>query len=157
MTTHTDHKCLFPCNPPGGSFFAPGPCACGKTYARSQAEQMLAEALAAMDATEPEGGEWHAITSTADVSLDVFAVGDVPSKARLLNKLTGVACEMPFAQWEPFSEELGRGIAAAYHLMHPESEAGLFGDSVADHPDDCRGACCEDARREAESEMNDHA
>jgi len=148
MNMPADHECSFPIQPPDGSVTAPGPCSrCGKTWARSQAEQMLAEALAAMEATEPEDGEWHAITSTDGVSLDVLAVGDVPTKARLLNKLTGVACEMPFAQWEPFSEELGRGIAVAYHLMHPESEAGLFGDSATDHPDG----------REAESETNDHA
>lgn len=55
-TTPSEHECRFPVNPPGGSFFAPGPCqGCGKTYPRSQAEQMLAEALAAMDATEPPG------------------------------------------------------------------------------------------------------
>jgi hypothetical protein len=27
-------------------------------------------------------------------------------------------------------------------------------DSVADHPDDCRGTCCEDARHEAEAQAN---
>jgi len=64
MTTQTDHKCLFPCNPPGGSFFAPGPCGtCGKTYARSQAEQILAEARAAMKATEPETAEPAALAA----------------------------------------------------------------------------------------------
>lgn len=57
MTTAsgTAHKCSFPCNPPGGTFFAPGPCVtCGKTFERAQAEKLLAEALAAMDATEPD-------------------------------------------------------------------------------------------------------
>jgi hypothetical protein len=47
-----EHKCAFPCNPPGGSFWAPGPCLiCGKTYERSQAERQMAEAQAAMEAT----------------------------------------------------------------------------------------------------------
>jgi hypothetical protein len=36
------------------------------------------------------------------------------------------------------------GIGHVFGLLDP-------GDSVADHPDDCRGTCCEDARREAEA------
>lgn len=47
------HKCSFPCNPPGGTMWAPGPCTiCGKTWDRAQAEKALAEAQAAMAATE---------------------------------------------------------------------------------------------------------
>jgi hypothetical protein len=52
-TAEADHKCSFPVNPPGGSFTNPGACECGKTYARSEAERMLAEAEAAMAETEP--------------------------------------------------------------------------------------------------------
>jgi hypothetical protein len=52
----TAHNCSFPCNPAGGTFASPGPCECGKTYARSEAERMLAEAVAAMAATDPGGG-----------------------------------------------------------------------------------------------------
>ena len=45
------HECSFPCNPPGGTMWAPGPCSiCGKTWDRAQAERMLAEAQAAMKA-----------------------------------------------------------------------------------------------------------
>lgn len=52
--TEAKHDCSFPCNPPGGTFFAPGPCrTCGKTYGRAQAETLLAEAVEAMNATEP--------------------------------------------------------------------------------------------------------
>jgi len=56
MTTGTEakHDCLFPCNPPGGTIFAPGPCECGKPFARAQAEKLLAEAVEAMNATEPD-------------------------------------------------------------------------------------------------------
>jgi hypothetical protein len=47
-----EHRCAFPCNPPGGTFWVPGPCRiCGKTYERAQAERQLAEAQAAMEAT----------------------------------------------------------------------------------------------------------
>jgi hypothetical protein len=42
------HKHAFPCNPPGGSFLNPGPCACGKTYDQNKADVRLAEAVAAM-------------------------------------------------------------------------------------------------------------
>ena len=49
----TVHECSFPVQPPHGSLDAPGPCACGKTWERAQAEQMLKEAVAAMNATEP--------------------------------------------------------------------------------------------------------
>lgn len=43
------HECSFPCNPPGGTFWAPGPCVtCGKPYAVAQAERQLAEAQAAL-------------------------------------------------------------------------------------------------------------
>jgi hypothetical protein len=52
--TRTVHECSFPVQPPRGSMGAPGPCQCGKTWERAQAEQMLAEALAAMNATEPD-------------------------------------------------------------------------------------------------------
>jgi len=52
--TGTAHDCSFPCNPPGGTIFAPGPCECGKTYDRAQAETLLAEAVKAMNATEPD-------------------------------------------------------------------------------------------------------
>ena len=52
-----EHEHRFPCNPPGGTFWAPGPCVvCGKTYERAQAERQLKEAQAAMEATEPPGG-----------------------------------------------------------------------------------------------------
>lgn len=63
--TGTAHECSFPIQPPEGSFFSPGPCqGCGKTFARSQAERKLREALAAMDETEPPGGAtpWHETT-----------------------------------------------------------------------------------------------
>ena len=54
-TTQTEHDCSFPCNPPGGTFFAPGPClTCGKSYERAQAEILLTAAVKAMDATEPD-------------------------------------------------------------------------------------------------------
>lgn len=50
------HKCRFPLQPPEGTFWAPGPCRiCGKTWDRAQAEQALAEAQAAMTATEKAG------------------------------------------------------------------------------------------------------
>lgn len=55
------HKCAFPCNPPGGTMWAPGPCRiCGKTWDRAQAENALAEARAAMAATEAEAVETEA-------------------------------------------------------------------------------------------------
>lgn len=48
------HKCGFPVQPPAGSWLNPGPCeVCGKTWDRAQAERALAEAQAAMAATEP--------------------------------------------------------------------------------------------------------
>lgn len=47
-----EHEHSFPCNPPGGSFWAPGPCTmCGITWDRAQAERLLQEAQAAMAAT----------------------------------------------------------------------------------------------------------
>jgi hypothetical protein len=50
------HKCSFPLQPREGTFWAPGPCRiCGKTWDRAQAEQALAEAQAAMTATEKAG------------------------------------------------------------------------------------------------------
>jgi hypothetical protein len=54
MTTQPAHKCSFPVQPPKGSWFNPGPCDCGKTYARSQAETLMEEATAAMNATEAD-------------------------------------------------------------------------------------------------------
>ena len=54
MTTGTAHVCSFPVQPPHGTILDPGPCECGKTFARAQAEKQLREALAAMDATEPD-------------------------------------------------------------------------------------------------------
>lgn len=54
MTTGTAHACSFPVQPPRGSFLDPGPCDCGKPFARAQAEQKLSEALAAMNETEPD-------------------------------------------------------------------------------------------------------
>ena len=40
--------------PPEGSIWDPGPCqVCGRSWARVQAEKALAEAQAAMAATEP--------------------------------------------------------------------------------------------------------
>jgi hypothetical protein len=54
MTAPSPHECSFPVQPPDGSFLAPGPCECGKTFARARAEEMLAEANAAMAATDPQ-------------------------------------------------------------------------------------------------------
>ena len=49
----TDHEHAHPVQPPQGSMWEPGPCRiCGKTYARAQAERQMAEAQAAMEATE---------------------------------------------------------------------------------------------------------
>lgn len=46
---HGPHECSFPCNPPGGTFWNPGPCkTCGKPYVVAQAEAQLAEAQAAL-------------------------------------------------------------------------------------------------------------
>lgn len=53
MTTPGAHECSFPIQPPDGSMTAPGPCECGKSWKRSKAELLLAEASAAMKATEP--------------------------------------------------------------------------------------------------------
>jgi hypothetical protein len=53
MTTPSAHECSFPVLPPLGSILSPGPCDCGKTWARSQAELMREMADAAMAATEP--------------------------------------------------------------------------------------------------------
>jgi len=54
-TIKAGHECSFPVQPPEGTFSAPGPCrACGKTYDRAQAERLLAEAVEAMNATEPD-------------------------------------------------------------------------------------------------------
>jgi hypothetical protein len=46
------HRCMFPVQPPRGSLFDPGPCECGKTWARSQAETQLAAGHAAMAALD---------------------------------------------------------------------------------------------------------
>jgi len=52
----TDHKHAHPVQPPHGSIFRPGPCRiCGTTYERARAEKALADAQAAMAATDPEG------------------------------------------------------------------------------------------------------
>ena len=50
-TTETTqaHEHAFPCNPPGGTFWDPGPCQCGKTWAMAQAEKAVAGARAAME------------------------------------------------------------------------------------------------------------
>lgn len=45
----TPHKHGFPCNPPGGTFWSPGPCECGKTYDQNTADQMLTRALEAVE------------------------------------------------------------------------------------------------------------
>jgi len=51
----TGHEHKHPVQPPEGTLWNPGPCRiCGKTYARAQAERQLAEAQAAMAATEDE-------------------------------------------------------------------------------------------------------
>jgi hypothetical protein len=55
MTTQTGHKCSFPVLPPLGSILSPGPCDCGKTWDRSQAELMLAASVDAINATDPGG------------------------------------------------------------------------------------------------------
>ena len=53
--SETGHECSFPVSPPGGTFLAPGPCGgCGKAYDRRQAEILLAGAVEAMNATEPD-------------------------------------------------------------------------------------------------------
>lgn len=50
------HEHTFPVLWPQGTIWAPGPCRdCGKTYDRAQAERQLAEAQAAMAATEDQG------------------------------------------------------------------------------------------------------
>lgn len=47
------HKHAFPCNPPGGTMQAPGPCRiCGITWDRAQAEKQLREAQEAMAAVD---------------------------------------------------------------------------------------------------------
>ena len=67
-TTRAGHECSFPCNPPGGTFFAPGPCgACGKTYERAQAERVLAEAVRAMNATEPDDRVGYEYETVSDL------------------------------------------------------------------------------------------
>lgn len=50
-TTETTqaHEHAFPCNPPGGTFWDPGPCQCGKTYDQNTADRMLREALEAVE------------------------------------------------------------------------------------------------------------
>ena len=52
MTTETvtAHEHSFPCNPPGGTLFKPGQCACGKTYEQDLADRTLTEALEAVTA-----------------------------------------------------------------------------------------------------------
>jgi hypothetical protein len=55
MTTPTAHECSFPVLPPLGSIASPGPCDCGKTWDRSQAELMLAASVDAINATDPGG------------------------------------------------------------------------------------------------------
>jgi hypothetical protein len=59
--------------------------------------------------------------------------------------------------WTEISDRWGEPTKEA----HAEAEHGRqildllgCGDSVADHLDDCPGACCEDARREAEAQAN---
>ena len=48
-----DHEHTHGVQPPEGTIWAPGPCrTCGKTWVRVQAEKALAEAQAAMAATE---------------------------------------------------------------------------------------------------------
>jgi len=50
--TTAGHEHSFPC-PPGGTFWAPGPCSiCGKTWDRAQAERQLREAQEAMAALD---------------------------------------------------------------------------------------------------------
>jgi hypothetical protein len=72
----TVHECSFPVQPPHGSLHAPGPCGCGKTWERAQAERILEKAVAAMNATEPPGSHashdyetvrdlWSGLTSSA--------------------------------------------------------------------------------------------
>jgi hypothetical protein len=52
----TPHQCEFPLQPPEGSLLNPGPCrTCGRTWARDVAARALAEAQAAMAATEKAG------------------------------------------------------------------------------------------------------
>ena len=50
-----DHEHSFPCNPPGGTFLRPGPCACGITFDHDQAQRQLREAQAALEALEGAG------------------------------------------------------------------------------------------------------
>lgn len=51
------HEHSFPVQPPHGSLLAPGPCACGKTWAIRQAEGRLAAALAALTVARREAGD----------------------------------------------------------------------------------------------------
>ena len=44
-TAEAVHAHRFPCNPPGGTFLHPGPCACGKTCEQDEADRLLATAL----------------------------------------------------------------------------------------------------------------
>jgi hypothetical protein len=53
MTEKTAHKHSFPVQPPRGSWSDPGPCECGKTWARSQAERAIEEAAAAVSDKTP--------------------------------------------------------------------------------------------------------
>ena len=52
--TDAGHTHNHSAQPPEGSIWNPGPCrVCGKSWVRTQAEKALAEAQAAMAATEP--------------------------------------------------------------------------------------------------------
>lgn len=60
--------------------------------------------------------------------------------------------------WTEIEDQWGfptrEALAEAEYGQQILALLGEAGDSVADHPDDCRGTCCEDARREAEADMN---
>lgn len=54
------HECGFPCQPPHGTIFAPGPCStCGKPYLLAQAERQLADAQADLAAVRAATAGQH--------------------------------------------------------------------------------------------------
>jgi hypothetical protein len=54
MAAVTPHECLFPVQPPAGSWLNPGPCECGQAWAQTPVGMLLATAAAYLPAT-PEG------------------------------------------------------------------------------------------------------
>lgn len=107
--TRTVHECSFPVQPPRGSMGAPGPCECGKTWERAQAERMLAEAVAAMNATEPDDRVGYDYATVSDLRRGLVGSSGADHWQETASRYFG--CKTPEAARDAYVSSL---MAASY-------------------------------------------